>query len=160
MRPSLRFLAVAVVGWVGVRAATLDALPGAEIFRIQRSEAKPPPPVIPTEFPPIEPLAPVAEYAPETLQYAPAPQAIPVRFQPVTVPVYYTPVELPAPPRRLTPILPEPRPAFYGPIPVLDDSPLSRIAATSIPPRRSTVAVQSQSVPAPIVANKLDRACG
>jgi hypothetical protein len=59
MRPSLRFLAVAVVGWAGLRAATLGALPGAEIFHIDGSEAKPPA-IIPTQFPPIEPIAPAA----------------------------------------------------------------------------------------------------
>ena len=43
MRPSLRFLAVAVIGWVGVRAAALGILPGAEMFSIERSEARVPP---------------------------------------------------------------------------------------------------------------------
>ena len=40
MRPSLRFLALAVVGWAGVRAATLGMLPGAELLqhRAERSE--------------------------------------------------------------------------------------------------------------------------
>ena len=47
MRPSLRFLAVAVFGWAGLRAATLGAIPGAEIFRIDPTEAKTPP-IIPT----------------------------------------------------------------------------------------------------------------
>ena len=42
VRPSLRFLGLAVLGWAGLRAATLGALPGAEIFRIDPSEAKPP----------------------------------------------------------------------------------------------------------------------
>jgi len=88
MRPSLRFLAVVAFGWAGVRAATLDVLPGAEIFRIDRSEAKPPP-IIPTQFPPIEPIAParaeaaVSEFRPAGFDYA----AAPVRT--VTVPVYY-----------------------------------------------------------------------
>ena len=48
MRPSLRFLALAVVGWAGIRAVMLGVLPGAEIFSIMPSEAKvQPPPIVP-----------------------------------------------------------------------------------------------------------------
>src|SRR6185369_16517201 len=71
MRPSLRFLALAVVGWAGVRAAMLGALPGAEIFSIDKSEAKSPPPIVPTEFPPIEPIAPAGADA-AAANYLPA----------------------------------------------------------------------------------------
>ena len=56
MRPSLRFLGLAVVGWIGVRAAPLGILPGGELFHIERSEAKTPA-IVPTAFPPIEPVA-------------------------------------------------------------------------------------------------------
>ena len=72
MRPSLRFLALAVVGWAGVRAATLGRLPGAELFRIDRSEAKSPAPIVQTEFPPIERVEPAATFAPPA-QVAAAP---------------------------------------------------------------------------------------
>ena len=34
MSASLRFLAVAVVGWAGLRAATLNMLPDAEAFTL------------------------------------------------------------------------------------------------------------------------------
>jgi hypothetical protein len=45
--------------------------------------------------------------------------------------------------------LPTPQPQFYSPIPALDEWPLSRIAATSLPPlRQSTIVVPGQSVPA------------
>ena len=95
MRPSLRFLAIAVVGWAGVRAGTLDMLPGAELFRIERSEARAPA-IVPTRFPPIEPVAlqaadaepaeyPSAAY-PQYAQYAAYAQP-PMR--PMMVPVYY-----------------------------------------------------------------------
>ena len=106
MRPSLRFLALAVVGWAGVRAAALGVLPGTEMFSIQRSEAKVPP-IAPTEFPPIDPVEP----APGLAYYAP-PQGLPAQLQPI---VYYVsvPVSRAAP---LTPILPEPRPNFYTPL--------------------------------------------
>jgi hypothetical protein len=88
MRPSLRFLAIVVFGWAGVRAATLGVLPGAELFRIEKSEAKVPP-IVPTEFPPIEPVAPAAVQAMPQPQYAPMAYAqAPIR--PVMVPVYYS----------------------------------------------------------------------
>ena len=158
MRPSLRFLAIAVIGWAGVRAATLGALPGADMFSIKPSEAKAPPPIVATEFPPIAPVEPLAEFIPASVQYVQGPQAIPVRIQPITVPVYYSSAPTgPVRPARLTPILPEPAPAFYAPIPALDEWPLSRIAATSMPPRRSSVVAPSQSTPAALASSGIDR---
>jgi hypothetical protein len=157
MRPSLRFLALIVTGWAGMRAASLGELPGGDIFRIERSEAKAaPPPIVPTEFPPIDPVQPEAPLADAAMPIAQPIQYAPVR--PIAVPVYYAaasaPASLPAP-RRLAGVLPEPAPAFYSPIPTLDEWPLSRIAASSMPQRRSTVIVAGQSLPAKI--NKLDR---
>jgi hypothetical protein len=158
MRPSLRFLTLVVVGWAGVRAATLGALPGAEIFRIAPGEAKPPP-IVPTQFPPITPLEPPAtpagaQLTPASLDYAAA--AVP---RPVNIPVYYVPTSLPTPtaPTRLTELLPEPRPQIYSAIPVLDEWPLSRIAATSMPPLRSTVVTPAQSLPVALSRNRIDR---
>lgn len=146
MRPSLRFLALAVVGWAGVRAAALGVLPGAEMFSIQRSEAKVPP-IAQTEFPPID----LVEPAPALAYYAP-PQGVPVQLQPI---IYYAsaPVSRVAP---LSPILPEPRPNFYAP---LEEWPFTGMAALSRPARRSAVTVPAQIVPATFVAknNKFDR---
>lgn len=159
MRPSLRFLAVVAFGWAGVRAATMGALPGAEIFRIDRSESKPPP-IIPTQFPPIEPIAPAsaeaatADFRQASFDYG----AMPPRT--VTVPIYYSysPVPVSEPHSApLTDLLPNPRPQFYSPIPVLDEWPLSRIAATSMPPMRSTVATPAQSIPVALKRNGIDR---
>lgn len=164
MRPSLRFLAVAVIGWAGLRAATLGALPGAEIFRIDRSEAKPPA-IVPTQFPPIEPIAPAAsddawaDMRQASLGYA-DPRTMGGYSRPVVIPVYYRPTALPSttlPPSHFTEILPEPRPQFYAPIPALDEWPLSRIAATSMPPLRSTVVTPAQSLPAALKRNGIDR---
>lgn len=162
MRPSLRFLAIAVVGWAGVRAAALGALPGAEMFRIERSAAKVPP-VASTEFPPIEPVEPAPTFAP--MQYASAPQAMPVQLQPLAMPFYYPSprpyyAPQPAAPRpAFTAIMPEPAPApqFYSPVPALDEWPLSRIASAGMSRRQSTIPVES--VPAAFVqrANRLDR---
>ena len=164
MRPSLRFLMLAVVAWAGVRAAALGTLPGAEMFSIKRSEAKAPPPIQATEFPPIDPVepTPMAEFTAAGVPDAQYAQPAPVSVRPVVVPVYYAsasapPSALPARPARLTNVLPMPAPAFYSPIPALDEWPLSRIAATSMPPMRSNVVAPAQSTPAAYRANRLDR---
>mgnify|MGYP001552363483 CR=1 FL=1 len=157
MRPSLRFLAIVAFGWAGVRAANLGALPGAEIFQIDRSEAKPPP-IIPTQFPPIQPVEPAtsAVAVPDLRQASFDYAAMPIRT--VAIPVYYTPTPVSQPhSATLTELLPNPRPQFYSPIPVLDEWPLSRIAATSMPPMRSTVATPAQSIPLALKRNGIDR---
>jgi hypothetical protein len=149
MRPSLRFLTLAVIGWAGVRAATLGVLPGGELFRIDRSEAKAPP-LVPTQFPPIDPIEPAALIEPSA-QMAQVPTAQ-VAVRPIEIPVIYAAgYSAPAPyPTLLRGALPTPQPQFYSPIPALDEWPLSRIAASSLPPlRQSTVvAGPGQSVPA------------
>lgn len=156
MRPSLRFLALAVLGWAGIRGAMLGVLPGAEIFSIDKSEAKAPPPLVPTEFPPIEPIAPAgadeaaANYLPAG--YAPVPSAGAHSAR-----AYYASVSVPARSSRLTTILPDPAPAFYSPIPALDEWPLSRLAATSMPATRSNVTLPAQSLPVATLAAKIDR---
>jgi len=150
MRPSLRFLGLAVIGWVGVRAAALGMLPGGELFRIERSEARTPQ-VTPTQFPPIEPVAlaepQAAEYPPggygQYAQYAAYRQP---SIRPVMVPVYYAgPVSSPvARSPYLDSLLPPPRPASYGSNPPLDDMPMSRLASVSMPAR---VSIPVQVVP-------------
>jgi hypothetical protein len=158
MRPSLRFLGLVTVGWVGLRAAAHGVLPGAEIFQIERSEAKAPA-IVPTEFPPIEPLpaaAPqmaAADFAPAAATYAQPPRT-------VAVPVYYAAASsAPYQPTRLKGVLPTPTsaPQFYSPIPALDQWPLSRIAAASLPPTRSSVVIPGQSAPVALRRTPLDR---
>jgi len=155
VRPSLRFLAIAVVGWVGVRAMALDMLPGAGLFRIERGEAKTPP-IVPTQFPAIEPVA-LAPPGPAALPYAPAAYAQqPVR--PIMVPVYYAaqvsaPAAAPAP--RPYELLPSPRRSLYSSTPALDDMPMSRLAAVSIP-GRSSIPTQT-TPPAPPLRPGIDR---
>lgn len=163
MRPSLRFLALTVLGWAGVRAATLGVLPGASLFRVSPSAAQPPP-VTPTEFPAIEPLAAApadsaaSGFAPAAVPYG-YPPAAPVR--PVAIPIYYaassSAPDLPARRGALKGVLPEPAPRFYAPIPALDEWPLSRIASASMPQRRSAVVIPAQSTPAAMMPNRLDR---
>ena len=155
MRPSLRFLALALFGWAGLRAATLGVLPGAELFRIERSEAKAPP-IVPTQFPPIEPAAPAAPDA--YSQYIPAAYAQP-QVQPVMVLVYYAAqASAPASPARSTSPL-QSRPLFYSSQPALDEWPLSRFAVASMPPRSSAVTSRASAPPAPVppLQPKLDR---
>jgi hypothetical protein len=169
MRPSLRFLALAVVGWAGLRAATLGALPGAEIFRIDRSEAKPPPPIVPTQFPAIEPVEPAtpvvtaANSAPAPIQYVQGVIGVPIAIRPGVVPVYHLPPAAPAPsvapsiqPAHLTDILPEPALNFYSPFPPLGQEPMSRMAAASMP-IGSGAAVPGQSIPATFRRNPIDK---
>src|SRR4051794_14055485 len=65
VRPSLRFLALVIVGWAGFRAATSGMLPSPGGMFTQRSEAKIPPPIVQTEFPQVEPVEPAtAGYVP------------------------------------------------------------------------------------------------
>lgn len=144
MKPSLRFLVLATVGWAGMRAATLGVLPGAELFRIDRSEAKPPP-ITATQFPRIEPVEPgppvlPADYASVAdpaaapavpVRYIQAMVGVPVAMRPGVVPVYQLPPASPA-----MPTLPPPRstrfagaqsamePVYYAELPSLDRGPL------------------------------------
>jgi hypothetical protein len=160
VRPSLRFLGLAMFGWAGFRAATLGVLPGAEIFRIDRSDAKAPA-IVPTQFPPIDPIAQAPPTAATSAAFPyPQPYGGGPAIRPVMVPVYY-----PAPASAATEtrfpavasLLPTPRPQFYSPIPVLDEWPLSRIAATSLPPLRSSVVAPAQSIPARLRQRGIDR---
>jgi hypothetical protein len=164
VRPSLRFLGVAVFGWGAFRAATLGVLPGAEIFQIAPSQARPPA-LTPTQFPPIEPLAPAqpdaatADLRAAGFSYLQAPPPAPAS-RTIVVPVYYpAPASAPvsAGPTRLANALPEPRARFFSPLPVLDEWPLSRIAATSMPPLQSRVVTPAQSIPATLKRSGIDR---
>lgn len=161
MRPSLRFLALTVLAWAGLRTATLGELPGAEIFRIDSSEAKPPP-IVATQFPPIDPIPPAdATAAPFEEAGFPYQQGIggPDLPRPAAVPVYYAAAS--APPNlspRQPHFLPSPRTQLYSSIPVLDEWPLSRFASAAYSPLRSSVVAPGQSVPAtPGPPNRIDR---
>jgi hypothetical protein len=169
MSASLRFLALAVVGWTAVRAATLGALPGTEAFTLGRAQAPPRaataavvPAIVPTEFPAIEPAG--AELMPpavaEPMPAGPIPAFIPTYYYPVSTPggARFVPASLPAPRRgRPTQISPEPAAVFYAPIPELDEWPLSRMASASMPARRSSTAAPQQSAPQAALKARLDR---
>jgi hypothetical protein len=158
VKPSLRFLALAVIGWTGVRAATLGVLPGAEIFRIDPSEAKAPP-LVPTQFPAIEPIPAAGsdsaspDFTRAALTYG---EAAPSGF--AGRPIDYYAVPAPAsPPTPVANSLREPRTQFYSPIPVLDEWPLSRLASMASPPLQSTVVTPAQSLPGQIKRGGIDR---
>jgi hypothetical protein len=155
MRPSLRFLAVAIVGWAGIRAATLGMVPGAEVFSIRPSAAKPSP-VMATQFPSIEPIAPAPGTSPFQMAGVPYPMEA---GRPLVIPVYYAYQSAPAPPpvRPAVWSLPEPHRQFYAPNPQLDDWPLSQIAAAAMPPARSQTIDPMQSTAPAIAAQRLDR---
>lgn len=171
MSASLRFLTLAVVGWTGLRAATLGALPGNEAFTLGRAEAPPravattgSPAIVPTEFPAIEPAGAelMQSAAIEAMTAVPvsAPTAIPIYYYPVSTPggAPMIPATLPAPRRgRLTHVPPEPVAVFYAPIPELDEWPLSRMASASMPARRSSTTVPQQSPPQAALKARLDR---
>ncbi|WP_309661773.1 hypothetical protein [Sphingomonas sp.] len=173
MSASLRFLALAVIGWTTLRAATLGILPGTEAFTLGRDAAPPRamatadvPVIVPTEFPAIEPAG--TEMLPAAATATTGALSV-AALRPIAVPYYYYPVStpggapfvqasLPAPRRgRLTDITPEPAAVFYAPIPQLDDWPLSRMASASMPARRSSTTAPQQSQPQALLKARLDR---
>ncbi|MEO7276860.1 MAG: hypothetical protein ABIW33_02420 [Sphingomicrobium sp.] len=166
MKPSLRFLAIAMLGWGGLRAATLGVLPGASLLRVDPSHASPPP-IVPTQFPPIAPIE--AAYGPgpdlslaaiEAPAPAPAMAAYPGQHaQQARAPVsraYWGGRESPA--SRFTQLMPVPAAQYFTPVPTLDQWPLSRYVSRSYAPlRQSVVVAQSQSIPVSPGTQKLDR---
>jgi hypothetical protein len=177
VRPSLRFLALAVVGWAGLRAATSGALPGATLFGFQRSEPKVPL-IVPTRFPAVEPIQPANPMQPETqaaivvppskqpppeevaatgqvsaIRYVQGIVGVPVAMRRGVVTVY----QLPAPrSAAATESLLRPV-AFKSPLPYkpedyaflsgLGDGPLSGISSISAPASHPPGVVAGESVP-------------
>jgi len=137
MKPSLRFLGLAVAGWVGVRAAALGVLPGGGLFTIERGEAKTPP-IVPTQFPAIESVAP-AQPDPAAMQYAPATYPM-QQMRPVMVPVYY-PAQVSRPVAAATPnmdaLLPVPRRSLIPSGSAVDGIAMTNLASVSMPTRSS-----------------------
>lgn len=69
MSAPVRFLALAVVGWACVRAATLGAIPGFTLDYADQAQARGLPPIAVTSFPPLPPVD------TQPAQYPPAPVA-------------------------------------------------------------------------------------
>jgi hypothetical protein len=176
LRPSLRFLALVVFGWAGVRAATLGVIPGAALFRVEPSEAKAPP-ITATQFPPIEPLQPTppmlstadapteqpVAVVPTVIRYVQSVVGVPVAMRPGVVTVYQLPpantaasADLPPRPTRLANAMPTPQPALYSLLPPLDENLLSRVSGLSAPASRPAAFVPGQSVPV-LDPHRIDR---
>lgn len=161
MSPALRFLGMAVIGWVGLRAAMLGALPGGELFRFGSSQAATPP-LIETELPRPEPLAPTAPDATWLQAAAPggySPAPIVHYFYPVSraPAVVYRDARWAEPSEPPEPLVRPVAPAFYASAPVLDEWPLSRLAAASAGLILGRPAQQSFPAAAPVDPRKFDR---
>jgi hypothetical protein len=141
----LRFLIVAVVGWGAIRAADLGILPGASLFTTTPSAAAVPP-IVPTQFAPIDPPAPsyAAALAGQTAPYGYPPYAYPPPSYAYAYPQpYYAPASYPAPRHSPAPAddaaATEPAPDLYpGSPPASSDWLLERFANASVPARRSS----------------------
>lgn len=155
MSAAVRFLAVAVIGWGAVRAASFGVLPGAELLSVERSAAAVPP-VVATLLPPIEPPP---DYWASQDGYA-----LDREIPPVAAPAAYhaggPPPMSHAGMSYRTPLMPiahTPPPIFYAPIPQLDDWLLSRIASASLPMRRSFPASATAVADGAMSKSRLDR---
>ena len=160
MRPSIRFLAVAVIGWAGVRAASLGVIPGADMFKSEPATAQP---LMATQFPQIEPIAPAPMEAPPPYQQAAMPYAgYPPQMiappRPIVIPIDYVYRTTPPPQSSNQAVwsLPEPRKQLYFPTDRPDDWQISRLAATGIP-AQSRVTEPMQSTAPSVIAHRLDR---
>ena len=169
MKPSLRFLMLAVVGWAGVRAAMLDSLPGGELFSITPSAAKVAP-IAATQFPALDPLAPeptlptpeptlVANAGPP-VRYIQSVVGVPVTMSRGATAVYRLPAASPAgnyaglpPPTRLAGAMPTPTRSLYSELPPLDQWPLGSVGAMSHASLRASYPAQST----PVDPRKIDR---
>jgi hypothetical protein len=156
----IRFLFGAVAGWAVIRATALGAISGFTIS--YATPRKDPPPLVPTEFPPIADAegsddpgfsAPVgAGFAPAEYQ---APQPIPLERS------YYVPAYL-SQEQPLAPLLLRPRPAWHLPsetsfieqtYPSLPLLPAAETTIAAFPQRQSIPAVVNTTVSKP----RLDR---
>lgn len=158
MSASIRFLALAVIGWAGVRAATLGVLPGADMFTLRAKAATAPPPIVATQFAPIAPLTPLpyAQPGPEIMRYPVAvPVAVPYYYRlPVGVPHQASAAVMAAPAEPVVYAGPIGEPLFDVPVRPLDDWPLSDIARAPWPAGSSPVPQGAVTIGGP---PKLDR---
>ena len=162
MRPSLRFLGLVLVGWVGLRSMMLGAIPGGEMFRLKAKPAAAAPRIVATEFAPIDAPATAFEAQPPVLALTPGPPMAARQAYPY--PAYYAadggsprPLALP-PPRRRAPFhLASYSEPTYTPIPSLDEWPLSRLAAATSSPLGIRPPSRGQSAPAAVLPARMDR---
>ena len=150
MSAPVRFLALLVVGWAGVRAATLGMIPGFTVSYAKPLPRSEPPPVIATEFaalPPVEPAF-AQELAGSSPFAYPAMAPVPVAYYPAYPAAYSYPYPVASPPPPIPPRpqwqLPSARaaetPDFYSPLPSLDSWTLPPMTSAAFPAGRSTPA--------------------
>lgn len=129
MSAPLRFLALAVFAWAGVRAASLGLVPGVGGATPVAAAEPALPPIVPTEFPPIEPVQPAGPsyygYA-INQQFSGPPQAPRIFYYPAYAAA--GPPQAPVSRARYTHVEPVSGPIFHAPIRPLEDWPLTRIA--------------------------------
>lgn len=146
MSAPVRFLALLVVGWAGVRAATLGYLPGFTVSHAKPAPESSLPPVAATQFPPLPPVEPALAdpwAAPIEQPYLyPAAAAAPVPvpyYAPYPYAVTAASAAAPIPPRpewQLPSSQATAAPAFYTPIQPTEQWEISDLAA--FPERRSS----------------------
>ncbi len=149
MSAPVRFLAIIVIGWTGVRAMTLGSLPGFTVSYAKEASSSPVPPIVATQFPP---LPPVQSHAVQ--QWGPPPQWAMGYLPPPPQGQYYLPYPYPYAAASVPAAMP-PRPAWhlpsqassafesYGPDSALGGWQLSSLATVSErrsrPPQQSVV---------------------
>jgi hypothetical protein len=176
VRPSLRFLALAVVGWAGFRVATSGALPGRQLFGFE-GRAPTVPAIVATNFPAVEPVEPAEPISPQgqasvvplappqaqaaaaevralATQYVRGVVGVPVTMRPGVVTVYQLPAATAAAASEplvraaaFTSTLPSYKLGEYALLPALGDGALSGFSSLSAPASHPAGAVVGESVP-------------
>jgi hypothetical protein len=144
MSAPVRFLVLLVVGWAGMRAATLGYVPGFTVSFAKQAEPGRLPPVIPTQFPRLPPA--------DVSLSQPWPEPVPVAYAyPPPATWYPQPYYVPYPVAAAAPANPLPDraewelpsqqsrgPEFYAPIPSLEDWQASEFAPATFAGGRSS----------------------
>lgn len=110
MSAPVRFLALVLVGWGGVRAVTLGAVPGFTMSYAKERPASGLPPIVPTRFPPLPPVEAEAPQPWPSQQFSAGYGAYPPMAMPAG---YYAPYPYPYPypyPGRYAVAEPQPEP--------------------------------------------------
>ncbi|HET9811644.1 MAG TPA: hypothetical protein VFP53_08110 [Sphingomicrobium sp.] len=155
MSAPVRFLALVVTGWAGIRAVTLGMVPG---FTVSYANPMPRqvPPIVATQFPP---LPPVEALVPSQWLQSPAgpPQPAPLQVQLQLPPGAYSPYPyalasaesaIPPRPQWQLPSSNSPEaPVFYSPLPKLDRWAASETLPPFLPQQRSAPVVLGQQSP-------------
>ncbi|QIK78941.1 hypothetical protein G7077_08570 [Sphingomonas piscis] len=145
MSPAIRCLALLLVGWGGVRAATLGIVPGGQLLSLSaKAEAKPVPPRF---FPALEPAVPFEAAQPWSTHLA-----VPAGQAQLSVRPYAVPYFVPALQRQSYAPPVTQGPALYAPIPSMESwraSSFAPLPPATIPAASSAAALPPPPLPAP-----------